>query len=118
MKKINTIVLVVATNFAFEIGKTIIKNKIIKRNIASRESSDHFEEFIFDSRSEAEQVLNNLRELVSDYGVASVADLYDLVGNIGSYKLNGYGWKDLSSSTIKRVRKGYLLDLPIPMILE
>ena len=90
-----------------------------ERQSAPRGRSRHsFDDVILVSRGEAEEVLNNLVDLVTDYGMASVADLYDLVGIPTNYTDNKYGWTNLSSARPVRVRDGYLLDLPRPLPLD
>lgn len=69
-------------------------------------------EIILTSREEAEVVLERLTDLVDKYGVASVADLRDLLGQPNTYVDNKWGWNDLKYSDIRQVREGYLLDLP------
>jgi hypothetical protein len=44
--------------------------------------------------------------------LVSVADLYDLVGVTGNYTDNKYGWTDIRSASVIRVRDGYMLKLP------
>lgn len=73
-----------------------------------------FDDIILESRSEAEQVIERLFDLVDKYETASVADLYDLVGLAPSHTDYRWGWTDLQSSGVTRVRDGYLLDLPDP----
>ena len=53
-----------------------------------------------------------MEELISMYGLVSVADLYELVGITGSYTDNKYGWYDIRSASVVRVRDGYLLKFP------
>ena len=79
-----------------------------------RETSIHnFRDIIFDNRGEAEDVLGNLVDIIYDYGTASVADLYDLVGVTGSFSDNRYGWSNLSGARVNRARGGgYIIDLP------
>lgn len=72
----------------------------------------NFDDIILETRGEAEEVLSHLLELVENYGVASVADLYELVGITGSFTDNKYGWTNLSTASVSRVRDGYLLNLP------
>ena len=67
---------------------------------------------ILETRAEAEDVIARLDELVDLYGMASVADLYDLVGISGQYTDNKYGWTDVRNASHVRVRDGYLLKLP------
>lgn len=85
------------------------RDKINRRN-----SMYSYEDIILESRVEAEEVLNRLDELIDVYGMASVSDLYDLVGKsgLGRYTDCKYGWTDLRTATHVRVRDGYLLKLP------
>ena len=71
-----------------------------------------YDDIILDNRGEAEDVLARMDELVATYGIASVADLYDLVGITGNYTDNKYGWTDVRSATVVRTRDGYLIKLP------
>ena len=52
-------------------------------------------DIVIGSRKEAEDVLSKLDELIDIYGMASVADFYELVGVSGSYTDNKYGWTDI-----------------------
>ena len=71
-----------------------------------------YDDVILDNRGEAEEVLSRMDELISVYGIISVADLYDLVGITGNYTDNKYGWTDIRSASIVRVRDGYLIKMP------
>lgn len=76
---------------------------------ASRYSYD---DIVLDSRGEAEDVLARMDELMDTYGLVRVADLYDLVGITGNYTDNKYGWTNIRSATIVRVRDGYMIKMP------
>ena len=85
-----------------------------RREPSLRNRSRHnFDDIILDSRGEAEEVLSHLVDLVDDYGMASVADLYDLVGITSNFTDNKYGWTNLSSASVSRVRDGYLIDFQV-----
>jgi hypothetical protein len=71
-----------------------------------------YDEVIFENRGEAEHVLTQMDELVSTYGMVSVADLYDLVGMSCDYTYNKYGWTNIRNARIERVRDGFLLEMP------
>jgi hypothetical protein len=71
-----------------------------------------YDDIILDTRREAEEVLDRMDDLIDNYGMVSVADLYDLVGISGNYTDNKYGWTNLRNADIQRVRDGYLLKLP------
>lgn len=71
-----------------------------------------YDDIILDNRGEAEEVLSRMDEIVATYGTVSVADLYDLVGITGAYTDNKYGWTDIRSASVVRVRNGYMIKLP------
>lgn len=81
-------------------------------------ASHDFDEIILATRIEAEEVLNNLYNLLEKYDSASVADLYELVGVNGQFTDDKWGWTDLRGSGISRIREGYLLNLPKPVPLD
>ena len=56
-------------------------------------------------------------ELIDQYGVVSVGDLYDLVGVTGAYTDNNYGWTDLRTASVVRTRDGYMIKLPRALAL-
>jgi hypothetical protein len=73
-----------------------------------------FNEIIIDSRAEAEQVIDNLYHVIETYEVATVADLYELVGIRANFTDDKWGWTDIRGAGVSRVRNGFLLDLPKP----
>jgi hypothetical protein len=77
-----------------------------------------FSDIILKSRGEAEEVLSQLVDMVEDYGMASIADLYQMVGVPTNFTDNKYGWDNLSSASVSRVRDGYMLDLPKAILLD
>jgi hypothetical protein len=90
-----------------------------ERAISRQARARHnFDEIILDQRSEAEEVIDRLFDLVSRYESATVADLYELVGLASSHTDNKWGWTDLSGAGVSRIRGGYLLDLPEPEPLD
>lgn len=86
-----------------------------RRPSRNRAVYDH-DDIILDSKGEAEEVLSKMDEVIDTYGVASVGDLYDLVGIDGNYTDNKYGWTDIRSARSVRVKDGgYMLKLPKPL---
>jgi hypothetical protein len=71
-----------------------------------------FSDVILETRGDAEFVLDRLRDLIDTYTVATVGDLYDLVGLSSEFTDNKWGWYDLRSASVRAVRGGYLLLLP------
>ena len=70
------------------------------------------DDIVLSSRSEAEDVLDRMYELIDSYGLVRVADLYDLVGITGDYTDNKYGWTNIRNAEIVRVRDGYVIKMP------
>lgn len=84
-----------------------------KREPSDRNRSRHnFDDIILTTRGEAEEVLSHLVDLTIDYDMASIADLYDMVGIESTYVDRKYGWTHLNNAVVSRVREGYLIDLP------
>lgn len=81
-------------------------------------SSQDTGEIILRSRSDAEDVLEALSSLLDQYDVATVADLYELVGITGSFTDDKWGWTDLRGTRIVREHQGYLLLLPRPQAID
>ena len=72
-----------------------------------------YDVLIFDSRGDAEAVLSALEDIIAQFGVASVGDLYDLAQvSTTNYAINKYGWSDLRSAEVIRARDGYMIKLP------
>ena len=74
--------------------------------------------FIFASKDDADKVIDNLNDLIEAYGMASVADLCELVGAPYEFVANKYGWKNLHDAISIRTPDGYSLRLPRSMPLE
>lgn len=85
------------------------------RTLSRRARSVHdFQEVVLKTRVEAEEVIDRLFELTEKYNVATVADLYDLIGVTSTHADQNYGWDDLRGAKVTQVRGGYLLDMPQP----
>lgn len=79
-------------------------------------ASHNFDEIILASRIEGEEVLDRLHSLISQYGQATVNDLYEMIGITGDYTDEKWGWDSLPGARVVRTRGGgYLLDLPKPI---
>ena len=72
-----------------------------------------YDELIYDSRYEAEAVIDSMNDILKEYGAISIADLYDISGmENNNYTLNRYGWTDISGTRAVRTSDGYVLTLP------
>jgi hypothetical protein len=89
------------------------------RTMSQKSRATHdFSEIVLETRGEAEKVRDDLIACVEQYDVATVSDLYDLVGITGSFADDKWGWYDLRDARIRRIREGYLLDLPKTQPIE
>ena len=74
-----------------------------------------YNEIEFDSGKDAEVVLMRLRQRVHEFGSASIAYLYSLVGWSSDWTANQYGWLNLEQANIIRTNVGtFILKLPRP----
>lgn len=74
-----------------------------------------FDELVFETRVEADEVIDRLFDLVSQYGRAKVSDFYDLAGVTGSFQDERWGWTNLQGTDATRVSSGgYVVNLPRP----
>lgn len=74
------------------------------------------DEYIIESRGEAEDVLSRMDDMIATYGVVSAADFYDLLGVSCDYTANNYGWTNIRNAQVARARDGgYVIKLPRAM---
>jgi hypothetical protein len=78
-----------------------------------------FDELVLDNRQGAEEVIDRMMDILSQWEVVSIADLYALVGFEATHTDFKWGWTDLSGAGVDRTRAGgYLLNLPTPKALD
>lgn len=72
-----------------------------------------YEDIEFETRGDAEAVLAAMDEAISSYGFITVGGFFDLCQITDtSYNSNRYGWTDLRSAYVKRVRNKAVIVLP------
>lgn len=71
-----------------------------------------YRDVVYETREDAEDVLDDLLSLIDRYGKATVSDLYSASGITPDFTDEKYGWLDLKRATIRRVPDGYILDMP------
>jgi hypothetical protein len=77
-----------------------------------RQNRHEMNDVILGTKEEAELVAERLIDILEKYDVASLADLYDLLGLETSHIDNKWGWTFLGSVQVRQIRQGYLLELP------
>lgn len=91
-----------------------------EKKTTSRHSTNKFDldSFIFETRGEAEEVLDSMDDMLDRYEAVSVSDLYDLIGERCPFTAEKYGWYNLRNASVVRVRNGYMLKLPKAVPLD
>lgn len=79
---------------------------------AWRSNRRNSNDIILQSRQEAELVVERLIDIIEKYDVASLADLYDLLGWTSSPIDNKWGWNYLRNVEVRSTPEGFLIDLP------
>lgn len=107
-------------------GKQAQSSKVSYRNYYDRDNDKvragssinrfnnlDYDDILFETRGDAETVLDAMNDIISQYGIVTISDLYDLarVPN-DNFTLNRYGWSSISGACAIRVRDGYILKLP------
>ena len=90
-----------------------------------QQKRDRFDldEIIFESRGDAERVLDDMDNILESYTFVTVADMYDLADiSQAPYTANKYGWTKLGAAEVVRVRTdngfGYSIKLPRPQLID
>ena len=75
-----------------------------------------YNDIIFETRGDANEVLDIMMEVLDKYKVISIADYYELSNaNVQEqYTDRSYGWFELDDAHIIRDRDGYRISLPRP----
>lgn len=83
-------------------------------NYSRSRIAHNFDDVIFETRGEAELVLDGMLEILnSEYKQVTVADFYDLAGMSTTFTDNKYGWTDLRGARVTgSPSRGYYIDLP------
>jgi hypothetical protein len=87
------------------------------RQAITNQSSGNYQDLILPSQEYAEVLLANLIDLLNQYRVVAVADLYELAVQRPAISDNSYGCPSLDTARISKVRDGFLLELPRPSLI-
>lgn len=84
------------------------------QTVALTQSQDGYDDksIILSDRVDAERILNSLKDRISEFGVASVSNLYQYMGRPTTFTDRNWGWDNLNSADIISVKEGWLLKLP------
>lgn len=77
-----------------------------------RQNRHDMNDIIVSTREEADLVIERLGDVLSQYDVVSLSDLYELLGLETSHIDSKWGWTNLTGAQVRQIRQGYLLELP------
>lgn len=83
-----------------------------KRDDRRKKIEPAFCEIEFDSRADAEDVLDSLEDAMAEYHILNMADVYIAADMETVYTDYNYGWKDISRAYIDRKGSKYKLVMP------
>lgn len=94
--------------------RTSAPQRMLSRQSRARGS---FDEILIPTRPDAEEVLDQMFDILSKYGQVSVADLLTLVGLASTHTDVKWGWISLTGAKAvpQRRQGGFILDLPEPI---
>lgn len=89
-----------------------------RRDRVETRSRFNYDDIVFETRGDAESVLEDMHDTVKRYGMVTVADMYDMADLTAPHTSSNYGWSSVRSAEVKRVRDGYVIDLPKAMPID
>jgi hypothetical protein len=79
---------------------------------SSNDRTPDFADISFETRGDAEAVIEQLILIIEEYGFATVADLYECADITPPFTAAKYGWSNLKEARAERDKGGYFLNLP------
>jgi hypothetical protein len=77
-----------------------------------------FRDVVLSSRADAENVLDQMRAMIVEYGVASISDFYGLLGITSDFTDEKWGWEDLRTAHIRQIAGGHQIIMPRAIALS
>lgn len=76
------------------------------------------DDFVFTTRTEAEDVMAQLDAILETYKMVRVLDFYDTIGKTCDQTAARYGWMSMTGARIEPVRGGYVIRMPRAIPIE
>ena len=87
---------------------------------SGKNSGMEIENVWFESRVDAQRVLDEMQSVIAGYDILTVNGFYDIIGrtNIIYPSNEKFGWSDLRNAYITASRGGWVIHLPHPMPID
>lgn len=91
-----------------------------RRRDTNRDSASDFRDLVFTDRRDAEDIVNEIKERIIEYGDASLADMYQACKLKYSHTDMNWGWQQGQEDDIyvRQVRGGYKIEVPKLRMLD
>lgn len=77
-----------------------------------------YKDIVYESKPDAINVLQEMQDIINEYGEVTVADLFEISEITDNYTDTKYGWTNIDHAEPVRVDGGYGLRLPRPRPLD
>lgn len=77
-----------------------------------------FDDIIYQDRGDAEYVRDQMLDILRQYRVVRVSDMFELSRRPAPYTGNSYGWTDMTLARVVPVRDGYMIKMPRPIPID
>lgn len=84
----------------------------------SDRANHNFQNIIFESYQDAEDVIETMVDLLNKYGRVTVAQFYDLARLECDWASENWGWTSFQRLETRAVRGGYIIDVNQPILLR
>jgi hypothetical protein len=78
---------------------------------SGRDDKLDYQSIILKNREDAEDLIDEMRHRINKFGSCSIAELFDMIDEPSNYNDNNWGWEDERDISLRRVSKGYLIDV-------
>lgn len=80
--------------------------------------SHQLDQLVFETRADAQAVLEQMYDFLEEYQLVSVADLMTMIDKTSAHTDQKWGWESLQGSEVRTTRGEHLLILPEPVPLD
>lgn len=87
-------------------------------SIDRKKSYNDYSDLVFKDQQIAEEILSRMYDDLGEYGCCTVLSLKGMLGHETVHTDEKYGWMELTGSRVRRVRDGWLLELPPAIFLD
>lgn len=77
-----------------------------------------YDEIKFESRRDADAVLDQMSEIIENFGFVTVSDMFDMVDVTAPFTGNRYGWTSVRTAEVVSTRDGYRIKLPRASLID